>query len=167
MSNASSLVKNSTSNLAECFMGIRCKFDGGKVLNRIQRGSFQHRCNGAGLRFQLGPDWTSRVWHSVTGQEPGEVMRAYCAKSTLDHQKDMKRKGESKYKEARKKARYTCQANDYSETYPCDHLYSETSIERLLGHVPSLVIPSLLRDHLYSKTTFSWPRHCHLTQVSL
>ena len=90
VSNASSLVKNSTSNLAECFMGIRCKFDGGKVLNRIQRGSFQHRCNGAGLRFQLGPDWTSRVWHSVTGQEPGEVMRAYCAKSTLDHQKDMK-----------------------------------------------------------------------------
>lgn len=70
VSNASSLIENSTSNLAECFMGIRCKFDGGKVINRIQRGSFQYRCNGAGLRFQLGPDWTSQVWHSVTGQQP-------------------------------------------------------------------------------------------------
>ena len=56
VSNASSLITNSTSNLAECFMGIRCKFDGGKAFNRIQRGSFQYRCYGAGLRFQLGPE---------------------------------------------------------------------------------------------------------------
>jgi hypothetical protein len=105
VSNASSLIKNSTSNLAECFMAIRCKFDGGKVFNRVQRGSFHHRCNGAGLRFQLGPDWMSQVWHSVTGQEPGEAMRAYCAKQTLQHQNAMKRKGKNEYKEARKKAR--------------------------------------------------------------
>ena len=31
VSSAPALVTNATSNLAECFMGIRCKFDGGKV----------------------------------------------------------------------------------------------------------------------------------------
>ena len=45
-----------------------------------------------------------------------------------------------------------------------DHLYSETtSIQRPLGLVPIVVLP-LLRDHLYSKTTF---KRGHLIQVSL
>ncbi len=62
VSSAPALITNATSNLAECFMGIRCKFDGGKMYNRIQRGSFQHRCYGAGLRVQLGAGWASKVW---------------------------------------------------------------------------------------------------------
>jgi len=33
VSSAPALITNSTSSLAECFMGIRCKFDGGKVYN--------------------------------------------------------------------------------------------------------------------------------------
>ena len=36
------LISNSTSNIAECFMNIQCKFDGGKFYSQIQRGSFQH-----------------------------------------------------------------------------------------------------------------------------
>ena len=32
---ASQLVSNKTTNLAECFMNIRCKFDGGKFYNRM------------------------------------------------------------------------------------------------------------------------------------
>lgn len=106
LSNAGSLITNSTSNLAECFMGIRCKFDGGKVFNRIQRGSFQHRCNGAGLRFQLGPDWASRAWQQVTGEQPGEVTSAFYDQQVLHHNNAMKRKAKDNYKEARKKARY-------------------------------------------------------------
>ena len=105
VSNATSLIANSTSNLAECYMGIRCKFDGGKVLNRVQRGSFQHRCNGAGLRFQLGPDWAPQAWQYATGEEPGKAMSKFYTKQAELHKRNMKRKGESKYKEARKKAR--------------------------------------------------------------
>ena len=33
VSNAPALISNSTSNLAECLMSVRCKFDGGKVYN--------------------------------------------------------------------------------------------------------------------------------------
>ncbi len=106
VSNAASLVTNSTSNLAECFMGIRCKFDGGKVFNRIQRGSFQYRSYGAGLRFQLGPEWTSQTWKHVTGEDPGEITSTHYEARANIHNKDMKRKGESTYKERRKKTRY-------------------------------------------------------------
>ena len=48
VSNDPALISNSTSNLAECFMSVRCKFDGGKVYNRVQRGSFQR----FGLKLQ-------------------------------------------------------------------------------------------------------------------
>ena len=34
---ASDLVHNETSNLAECYVNIRRNFDGGKVINRIQK----------------------------------------------------------------------------------------------------------------------------------
>ncbi len=37
------LVGNHTTNLAECWMHIRTKFDGGKVINRSQSGSWEHR----------------------------------------------------------------------------------------------------------------------------
>lgn len=106
ISNAPALITNSTSNLAECFMGIRCKFDGGKVYNRNQRGSFHHRCYGAGLRFQLGPNWASQVWQRITGEEPGQVMKQYYDGRADQHKKDMKRKATMAYKEQRKKARY-------------------------------------------------------------
>ena len=38
VSKAGQLIHNLTTNLAEKWMHIRCKFDGGKVVNRIQSG---------------------------------------------------------------------------------------------------------------------------------
>ena len=38
---APKLISNQTSNLAECYMSIRCCFDGGKQYNRVQCGSFE------------------------------------------------------------------------------------------------------------------------------
>ena len=106
VSMAPQLISNSTSNVAESFMNIRCKFDGGKYFNRIQRGSFQHCTYGAGLRFQLGPDWTSKVWPQTTGKEPGEVRTAFGECRVNEHNKMMKRKSTTEYKEKRKKAKY-------------------------------------------------------------
>ncbi len=40
---ANQLIGNHTTNLAECWMHIRTKFDGGKVINRSQSGSWEHR----------------------------------------------------------------------------------------------------------------------------
>ena len=48
-------ISNETSNLAECYMSVRCYFDGSKQYNRVQGGAFQHRCNAAGLQIQHGP----------------------------------------------------------------------------------------------------------------
>ena len=70
---ASQLVANKNINLAECYMNMRCKFDGGKFYNRIQRGGFQHLCYGAGHQSQIGSDWSSQVWSRATGTEPGEI----------------------------------------------------------------------------------------------
>lgn len=46
---AKQLIRNFTTNLVEGWMQIRCKFDRGKVVNRSQYGSWEHRCYGAGL----------------------------------------------------------------------------------------------------------------------
>ena len=61
---AAQLISNSTTNLSECYMSIRAKMDGGKQVNRIQSGSFQHRCMTAGLSMILGPGWhlEAPVW---------------------------------------------------------------------------------------------------------
>ena len=49
-------------NLAESWMHIRSKFDGGKVIHRSQSGSWEHRSMGAGLRQNLGKEWGPQVW---------------------------------------------------------------------------------------------------------
>ena len=49
------LLAISLTNLAEYWVGVWCKFDGGKVVNRSQSGSWEFRCMGAGLRANY---WT-------------------------------------------------------------------------------------------------------------
>ena len=51
------LIGNHTTNLAECWMHIRSKFDRGKVVNRSQSGSWEHRCMWAGLHQNMGTEW--------------------------------------------------------------------------------------------------------------
>ena len=52
-SKASQLIGNFTTNLAENWMNIRAKFDGGKMFNCSQVGSWEFRCMGAGLQLNL------------------------------------------------------------------------------------------------------------------
>ena len=53
---AGQLIHNFTTNLAENWMHVRCNFDGGKVVNRSQRGSWEHRCYVAGLEQNFGKE---------------------------------------------------------------------------------------------------------------
>ena len=69
------LINNSTTNLAESWMHIRTKFDGGKVYNLCNRGSWHARCYGGALRMNLGPEWSCKVWEDSTGTEPGYHFR--------------------------------------------------------------------------------------------
>ena len=62
LSKAAQLISNNATNLSECYMSIRAKMDGGKQINRIQSGSFEHRCKAAGLSLTLGPTWIETTW---------------------------------------------------------------------------------------------------------
>ena len=65
-SNASRLIENTTTNMAECWMSIRSKFDGGKIINRCFRGSWHARCFGSALRMNNGPSWSPNLWEKIT-----------------------------------------------------------------------------------------------------
>ena len=50
-SKASQLIGNFKTNLAENWMNIRAKFDGGKIFNHSQAGSWEFGCMGAGIQL--------------------------------------------------------------------------------------------------------------------
>ncbi|VDI80111.1 Hypothetical predicted protein [Mytilus galloprovincialis] len=95
---ASSLITCQTTNLAENWMSIRAKFDGGKFYNRVNRGSWHARCYGGGLRKNFGPKWSPTVWRRLLALRLVNA-RAYQrkiksaavsakSKSTLEYGKD-------------------------------------------------------------------------------
>ena len=59
-----SFTGNFTTNLAEGYMHIRSKFDGGKQVNRSQSGSWEGRCTGAALRVNEGLTWGPKCWET-------------------------------------------------------------------------------------------------------
>lgn len=109
---ASQLIGNFTTNLAECWMHIRTKFDGGKVINRSQSGLFQHRCMGAGLRLNAGPMWGPISWKSLTGSDPNETFVKAAMENEKKVLKDRKRKSSEEAKKNRKKRKYAKSKDD-------------------------------------------------------
>ena len=77
---SSQLLGNFTSNLAENWMCIRTKFDGGKRINRCLRSSWHSRCFGAALRSNKGPSWSPLVWKQTTNEEPTNVFSTFYSK---------------------------------------------------------------------------------------
>ncbi|KAJ8320069.1 hypothetical protein KUTeg_001656 [Tegillarca granosa] len=68
------LLGNYTTNLAESWMSIRAKFDGGKLYNRCNRGSWHSRCYGGSLHMNLGA-WSTVVWEKCTSSVPGKYFQ--------------------------------------------------------------------------------------------
>ena len=91
-------------------MHVRSKFDGGKQINRSQRGSWQGRCAGAALRINNGPNWGPMCWENITGLPPSSTFKAVAEKMTERVAKDRKRKATAKKKLRRKK----CKRSDNS-----------------------------------------------------
>ena len=89
---ARQLLGNHTTNLAESWMNIRCKFDGGKVINRSQSGSWEHRCMGAGLQQNMGKAWGPATWAKMTNSSPNQVFCDVAESSAKKSAKDRKRK---------------------------------------------------------------------------
>jgi len=58
-------------------MNIRCKFDGGKLYNRCNHGSWHSRYYGGALLKNVGVAWSPIIWHKVTGVKPGQAYTEY------------------------------------------------------------------------------------------
>ena len=67
------VIDNQTTNLAECWMHIHSKHDGGKVINRSQSGSWEHRYMGAGLQQNTCKDWGPIAWSKMTLSNPNSI----------------------------------------------------------------------------------------------
>ena len=109
---AGQLIGNFTTNIAECWMHMRTKFDGGKVINRSQSGSFEHRCMGAGLRMNLGPNWGPITWKSLTGSQPSQVFSQATEANSKKVTNDRKRKSTDTEKVHRRKRKYAKTSDD-------------------------------------------------------
>ena len=87
-------------------MHIRMKFDGGKVINRSQSGSWQHRCMGAGLQQNMGRGWGPKVWRQMAEVSPNKVYQDTTDRSVKRVEKDRKRKATEKAKVSRRQSKY-------------------------------------------------------------
>ncbi len=101
---AARLIENCTTNLAECYMSVRAKLDGGKQTFRSGKGSFNHRSTGAALRMNCGPMWSPMVWHKTFSCTPNSVFTGEYMKR--DHQNEYN-KLRSKDPEVRQKRKST------------------------------------------------------------
>lgn len=114
-----SLITNDTSNLAECFMSLVAKASGGKQINRSQRGSYQHRCQAAGLSLQLDSNWLCATHEAITGRSPTTALKLYVQKMTRAKEAKNKRRKllEEKYahhlQPPVKKRRTSCQTEEF------------------------------------------------------
>ena len=70
---------NFTTNLAEGYMHICSKFDGGKQINRSQSGSWEARCAGAALRVNEGPEWGPKCWEKITKVKNNQTYKKVSA----------------------------------------------------------------------------------------
>ena len=131
------LIGNYTTNLAECWMNIRTKFDGGKMYNHCQRGSWHTRCFAGALRFNEGANWSPQVWEKSTNTVAGEqFQKLYKQRETCLNQNNIyknclinkQKRWKRKYKVGResntKKARmeYGKEAVDYEPDVTSEEL---------------------------------------------
>ena len=103
---AGQLIGNFTTNLAECWMHMGTKFDGGKVINRSQSGSFEHHCMGADLRMNLGPNWGPTTRESLKGSQPSNIFSQAAEVNSKKVTNDRKCKSTDSEKANRRKRKY-------------------------------------------------------------
>ena len=76
------LIGNFTTKLAESWMAIRCEFDGGKVMNRCGKGSWNTRCYGGALRKNLGVAWSPLTFQTTTKTQAGVFFHQAAKRQT-------------------------------------------------------------------------------------
>lgn len=139
---APQLIGNFTTNLAEGWMNIRCKFDGGKVINRSQSGSWEFRCMGAGLQQNLGHDWGPEAFSEMTASAVNPVYQnaaTTLAKKTAD---DKKRKATEKAKDRRRHNKYSKK----DDSIQARKAYSRHDGNTVPDEITEDVLPEILEE---------------------
>lgn len=108
---AAQLISNETTNLAESWMHVRSKYDGGKVIHRSQSGSWENRCMGAGLQQNLGKEWGPTTWSKMTNSPPNDIFTMTAKHSAEKKEKDKTRKSREDVKAKRRQMKYTRKDN--------------------------------------------------------
>ena len=108
---ASQLITNETTNLAESWMHVRSKYDGGKVINCSQSGLWEHRCMGAGLQHNFGKEWGPSSWSVKTDSPSNSIFSKTAKESARRMEKDKVRKSSEMVKEKRRKNKYKISDN--------------------------------------------------------
>ena len=135
---APQLIGNFTTNLAESWMHVRTKFDGGKVINRSQSGSWEHRCMGAGLKHNLGLPWGPTMYTCLTSKE-NLLYKTTAELSARIAIRDRKRKSTDLAKENRRKNKYSKTDNSIS---------ARKAYSRHEGIQPDEASEDISREHL-------------------
>ncbi len=143
-----SYVGNFTTNLAESWMHVLTKFEGGKVINRSQSGSWEARCAGAGLRANEGPEWGPRTWETVTGEAANPVFAAASAEKARQVEKDRKRKATDEAKASRRASKYA-KTNDDSFQARSDYARHDNGpgVRDVESGVPQAYLQGLMIDY--------------------
>lgn len=86
------LIENENNNRAERLMNIVARFNMGKRLNLVQRGSYERRVHISGLRHNHKFEWHYSPWKRVTGQSPGKYFKQFITNNTQKDEKAKARK---------------------------------------------------------------------------
>ena len=92
--------------MAESWMYVRCKYNGGKVINRSQSGLWAHQCMGAGLRHNFGKEWGPASWLTITDSPCNSIFSMTAKESEQKMEKDKVRKSRESVEEIRRKNKY-------------------------------------------------------------
>ncbi|KAI4469282.1 exonuclease phage-type/recb c-terminal domain-containing protein [Holotrichia oblita] len=69
-----------TTNLAEQYNSIVCKFIGGKRINLSQKGTYKTRCEAAAVSFNSGPEYRRLVYKEMVKKSPEGHTKKYIEK---------------------------------------------------------------------------------------
>ena len=152
---ANQLFGNYTTNLAESWMNIRSKFDGGKVINRSQSGSWQHRCMGAGLQQNFGREWGPDVWKKMTQAEPNRVYSDAAEQASKRVEKNRKRKATDEVKSLRRKSKYMRTDDTPAARRAYNRYDNGISPDEVTDDLPSEQLQQLCQDFYKTKVAIT------------
>ena len=142
---ASQLIENVTTNVAESWMHVRSKFDGGKVINRSQSGSWENRCMGAGLQHNIGKKFGPITWKKMTNASPNKIYTDTAERSAKELRRQNERKADETVKAKRRRSKYSNSDNSVTAR----KAYSRHDG----GVLPDQVYDDLSPDELEQKKT--------------